>query len=287
MKNDLDRFIDHLEIARGFSPNTVKAYGYDLTSLLTFLPEKNVTTWSAVTRDLLLDYFSTLKKSKISSASLQRKAVSFNTFFEYLINNNSLSSNPARDIVPGRQGRSLPRVLTQQQVNHLIETASKSPKTGLRDAAIIETLYSSGLRVSELAGLKVGQLEGESLRIRGKGNKDREVYIGKPAYLAILKYLGSLPKNKQKADRIFSLGVRSVQRILEQASALAGLDPAATPHTLRHSYATHLLEGGADLRTIQELLGHSSIATTQIYTHVANEKKRKEYIKAHPRSKIG
>lgn len=286
MKNNLDRFIKHLDIACGFSANTVKAYGYDLNSLLAFLSEKKATAWSAVTRDLLLNYFSTLKRAKIAPASLQRKAVCFNTFFEYLINNNSLSSNPARDLVPGRQGRSLPHVLTQQQVNHLIETASRTPKTGLRDAAIIETLYSSGIRVSELAGLKVGQLEGESLRIRGKGNKDREVYIGKPAYLAILKYLGSLPKNKQKSDRIFALGVRSVQRIFEQASAIAGLDPAATPHTLRHSYATHLLEGGADLRTIQDLLGHSSIATTQIYTHVANEKKRKEYIKAHPRSSL-
>lgn len=286
MKSVIFSFLHDLSIARGFSANTVKSYGYDLSSLLTFLSKKGVSTWSAVTRDHLLDYFSTLKKSKIAPASLQRKAVCFNTFFEYLINNNSLSANPARDLVPGRQGRSLPHVLTVAQVNLLIETASKAPKTGLRDAAVIETLYSSGLRVSELVGLKIGQLEGESLRIRGKGSKDREVYIGKPAYLAILKYLGSRPKEKSKNDLIFAMGPRSIQRILNHASTLAGTEPPATPHTLRHSYATHLLENGCDLRTIQELLGHSSIATTQIYTHVANEKKRKEYIKAHPRSKL-
>lgn len=286
MINIIESFLRHLSIARGFSSNTVKSYGYDLSSLLSFLTKKGITTWSSVSRDHLLDYFAALKKQKIKPASLQRKAVAFKTFFEYLQNNNSISANRARDLVPGRQGRSLPHVLTIPQVNSLIAAASKVPKNGIRDAAIIETLYSSGLRVSELVNLKAGQLEGESLRIRGKGNKDREVYIGKPAYLAILKYLGSLHQNKQKADRIFALGVRSVQRILNQASSLSGLDPAATPHTLRHSYATHLLEGGADLRTIQELLGHSSIATTQIYTHVANEKKRREYIKAHPRSKF-
>jgi integrase/recombinase XerC len=286
MNEQIRSFLRHLEIARGFSLNTVKAYGYDLTSLLTFLTQKSITTWPTVTRDHLLDYFATLKKAKVKPTSLQRKAVAFNTFFEYLINNKSLTINPVRDLVPGRQGRSLPHVLTIAQVNALITAATKAPKTGLRDAAVIETLYSSGLRVSELVGLKIGQLEGESLRIRGKGNKDREVYIGKPAYLAVIKYLGSLAKERGKNDRIFALGSRSVQRILNQASTLAGTEPPATPHTLRHSYATHLLEGGADLRTIQELLGHSSIATTQIYTHVANEKKRKEYTKAHPRSKL-
>lgn len=286
MRSDISSFLRDLDLGRNFSTNTIKSYGYDLTSLLVFLASKGLTSWASITRENLLDYFAALKKVKAKPATLQRKAVAFNSFFEYLINNNSLSANPARDLAPGRQGLRLPHVLTIAQVNALISAAARDPKIGMRDSAIIETLYSSGLRVSELVQLKVGQLEGESLRVRGKGNKDREVYIGKPAYLAIIKYLGSLPANRKKSDRIFAISSRSAQRILRRASSLSGLEPPATPHTLRHSYATHLLEGGADLRTIQELLGHSSIATTQIYTHVASEKKRKEYIKAHPRSRL-
>lgn len=284
MNELLMKFLQHTEIVRGLSQNTLKSYKYDITSLLIWLQKNKIEIWPHVTKEILIDYFSALKRQGIKYTSMQRKAACFKAFFAYLKNNSTVSQNPAEDLTPGRQPRPLPRVLTLKQIDSLIAAATKNKKTGLRDAAIIETLYSSGMRISELVSLKIRNLDGESIRIKGKGSKEREVFIGRPAYLAIIKYLGSLQYKKGLNDYIFGIKDDMIQNIVSAASLLAGIDPPATPHTLRHSYATHLLENNCDLRTIQELLGHSSISTTQIYTHVANEKKRKEYYKAHPRS---
>lgn len=281
----LTAFYQELDIAKGFAKNTVKSYAYDLGALHNYLHNLRVDSWAAVTRNMLIAYFAELKLKGLKSITLQRKAVCFGTFFNYLIVQKRIIINPANNIFPSKTKRTLPQVLTEQQINRLLEVASESPKTALRDVAIIETLYSSGLRVSELTQLHANQLSGENLRVMGKGSKEREVFIGKPAYLAIIKYLGSqnlIGRN----SRIFSFTSRTIQRVLNNASKKAQIDPPATPHTLRHSYATHLLAGGADIRIIQELLGHEHLATTEIYTHVAHETKKREYKKAHPRNNL-
>jgi site-specific recombinase XerD len=285
MNDSIVSYLQELEIAHGFAKNTVKAYAYDLGSLHEFLHQNQIQSWATVSREILLNYFAGLKKRGLKPASLQRKAVCFNSFFKYLFTSTKIKISPALYLFPSRAHRTLPHVLNEQQINSLISAAAAHSKTGLRDAAVIEMLYSSGLRVSELVQIRSNQLTGEVLRVRGKGSKEREVFVGKPAYLATIKYLGSL-QIKDKSNRIFSLTSRTIERILARTSLLANIDPAATPHTLRHSYATHLLAGGADIRVIQELLGHSNLSTTEIYTHLTNETKRREYIKAHPRSKL-
>lgn len=286
MKDSIRDYLKYLDIARNASTNTIKSYSSDLSSLLAFLWDSDVKEWTRVDRENIIDYFAFLKKAKANPSSMKRKAACFRSFFDYLKNKNGMSVNPADDMVTGRMGRKLPRLLSNKQIDLLISKAAESVKTGLRDVAIIETLYSSGMRISELVNLRVHQLDGESIRIKGKGNKEREIYIGKPAHLAVIKYLGSLPCPKKNKDDIFDISISLIQKLLKRVSVSCGIYPPASPHTLRHAYATHMLENGCDLRTIQELLGHSSIATTQIYTHVANEKKRKEYFKAHPRSVI-
>lgn len=279
-------FLDYLELEKGLSSTSVKAYHTDLKLFIDYLKSKDVLSWDSVRNEHIKNYFVYLMRKDTKRSSLQRKAVAIRSLFDHLIETRNFRDNPAKRLTLSRSEKDLPHVLSQKQIDSMINEVSKNTKYGLRDSAIIETLYSSGLRISEFISLKVSQLDDENIKIKGKGNKERIVFLGKPAAMAINKYLYSLPRPKKKADEVFGLKQRMIQYILNKASKAAGIDPPATPHTLRHSYATHLLDNGCDLRTIQELLGHSSIATTQVYTHVANERKRREYIKSHPRSRF-
>jgi site-specific recombinase XerD len=283
MYTAIESFLQFIDLARGRAQLTLAAYRSDLDLFHDFLIDRQVNDWSAVTQTLLLEYFQQLKRHRSQPATMRRKAVTLRLFFAYLKNNNSITVDPTKELHLSRVHKDLPDTLTIEQVERLIAAAKHSrSKTSLRDTAIIEVLYSSGLRVNELAGLTQRQIQGDTLRVRGKGNKEREVYIGRVAQAALQSYLTSLPRPPR--GPLFGLRPRMIQYLLNRYSAAAGLDPAATPHTLRHSFATHMLDAGSDLRTIQDLLGHSSIATTQIYTHVSKDKKREEFFTTHPRS---
>jgi len=261
----------------------------DLTDFTDYLKinNNNAFDWSDLARSQVLDYFESLRKhDNFKPATLQRKAAALRLFLDYLVTQGVLSTNPAKGLQVAKFQRSLPKVLTLQEVDKLLKMASQSPNTGLRDVAIIELLYSSGVRISELLSLTVDQIDGDFLRVTGKGGKPREVFIGEFARVAVYKYLASCNPPKSNADPIFDITRSWAFKLLARYSHLGGISPAASPHTLRHSFATHMLENNGDLRAIQELLGHSSIVTTQIYTHVSKEKKRREYIKSHPRSKL-
>ncbi len=293
MEEYLDAFMNHLRLARSASEHTLRAYSSDLTGLFVFASEAG----AEVDQLLIRRYLVHIQKSGQAKTSASRKIAAFRAFFKYLLKRGLIGLDPTEGIRGPKQGRRLPKVLSEDIAEHLVEAPDLSTPTGIRDRAILETLYASGIRVSELVSLRTGDIIPgvDEIRIVGKRNKERIVLLGSNAMQALGSYL-ELARPKLAAKRIdppdaLFLGYRgtamvpsSVQRIVDKYVEQVSDTLKISPHTLRHSFATHLMNHGADLRSVQELLGHESVVTTQIYTHVSRERLKEVYDRAHPRA---
>jgi len=283
----LASFAEYLKFEKGYSANTLKNYLADLGHLLAFLKERGGVDLLKVDAHLLRSYVASLF-GRLEAASIARRLSSVRALYRFLLRQGLLADSPAEDLTLPKLPKKLPRFLVQDEAKALVETRGERGMPA-RDAAILEILYGTGIRVSELAGLKLQDMDLQErwIRVRGKGNKERMVPMGGKAVGAIEAYIkergnsaGPLFLNAQGGG----LTVRSVQRLVKRMALQAGIVKRTTPHTLRHSFATHLLEEGADLRGIQELLGHSSLSTTQKYTQVSVQHLMEVYDKAHPKA---
>ncbi|RLC66051.1 MAG: recombinase XerC [Chloroflexi bacterium] len=288
----LERFLTHLE-AGDASPYTIKNYGNDIGQFLNYCRSQGVSALEQVDRPLLRCYLAELDEVGYAKASIARRVAELRSFGDFLLREGEVERNPFRLVSAPRIPKRLPQYLTVAEVEALLAVPDTSTPLGLRNRAIIEMLYSAGLRVSELVGLDVADVDLEQAQVcvMGKGNKERLGLLGRPAVRAVQAYLnlgrpellGRQPTNALWLNhRGGRLSVRGVALVLNQAGKQAGIRTPVSPHVLRHSFATHLLDGGADLRVVQELLGHANLATTQIYTHVSQSRAREVYIRAHP-----
>ncbi len=293
MRTHIFDFLNYLKTERNVSPHTVRSYLSDLEQLFDYLGETDL---ASIDHQVLRQFMAHLMKRKVKKSSIARKLSAIRTFFKYLNRQGILTSNPARLVATPRREKRLPSVLTADDAQRLMEAPvprkTQGRDTVLRDRAVLETLYSTGIRASELIGINQEDIDrhGSLIRIRGKGRKERIVPIGGKALEALDAYSESSSRNPDSAALFTGsagkrLTARTVQRILENYKKKLGLQQMASPHTLRHSFATHLLESGADLRSIQELLGHSSLSTTQRYTHLNLDSLMETYDKAHPKAR--
>jgi integrase/recombinase XerC len=292
----LHGYIRYLEAERHASPYTVRNYTRDLRHFIGYLNTEKVSTFDEVDRHLLRRYIASLQGEGYEKTSISRKLSALRSFYNYLIQRNLLSANPLMAVSSPKLDKRLPSFLSNEEVTRLLESPDTATPIGQRDRAILELLYASGLRVSEIAKLDLGNMDLDSLEIRvwGKGSKERMVLIGKPAAASLSLYLREGRRRllgDSRTEALFvnrygrRLSQRSVQKAISRHALAAGLDKRVFPHMVRHSFATHLLDGGADLRVVQELLGHANLSTTQIYTHVTQNRARKVYLSAHPRAK--
>jgi len=299
MQTAIEGFLRYLRIERNASPLTLKSYGADLADLMQFFrsSEDRLPAPADISIGQLRAFVADLHQRGYARSTVARRLASLRSFFEYCRREKLVESNPARALRTPRQGRRLPHFLNTKQVAALLETPSKDQPAGLRDRAILETLYSAGLRVSELVAMNLDDWDrdGNIVRVRGKGRKERIAPIGRFAATSLSNWLEvrrpTPDISPAEQDAVFlnrfgrRLTARSVGRLLEKHIAAAGLDQLTSPHTLRHSFASHMLDGGADLRSVQELLGHKSLTTTQIYTHVSTRRLRETYERAHPHAR--
>ncbi|MFT4212544.1 MAG: site-specific tyrosine recombinase XerD [Microbacterium sp.] len=301
----MDAYLRHITIERGLADHTVAAYRRDLAGYVSWLAEHGVDDAAGVTAELVAEFVAERAGADPAPAasSLARLQSSVRGLHRFLVGEGLLVSDPTAKLRPPKLPRRLPKALTIDQVERLLDAAGPAPGTdtvadvaGLRDRALLELLYATGARVSEVVQLDVDDLaHGDVLRVRGKGSKERIVPVGSYARAAVDAYLArarpALAVLGRGTPRLF-LGLRgaplsrqSAWAVMQQAADAAGLTAHVSPHTLRHSFATHLLQGGADVRVVQELLGHASVATTQIYTHVSVDSLRDIYAGAHPRAR--
>ena len=291
----LDRFLHFLVIEKGLSPNTIEAYSRDLIQYFDFLGSRGITDILQTQSATLYDYLGTLRTRKLSSRTQARILSALRSFYRFLQEESLRQDNPTLPLQGPKPKRTLPKTLSEMEVEALIHQPKTEFPRGLRDAAMLEVLYATGLRVSELISLTLDQLELEAhlIRTMGKGSKERLVPVGKAASRSLLDYLekGRPPLLKQPMvpwvfvnNRGGRLSRQGFWKILGQYGRQAGIMKKISPHTLRHTFATHLLEGGADLRSIQTMLGHADISTTQIYTLVTHEHLREVYRRYHPRA---
>jgi integrase/recombinase XerD len=289
----VQRFLDHLIVERGLSANTIESYGRDLAQFAAFLAKRGVAEPRGIDEGCLVGFLDALNKRKYAAASVARKLSAVRSMVKFLCAEREIQGSPLSKMESARPPKRLPKSLDIDEVDRLLAAPDIRDDTGLRDKAMLETLYACGLRVSELISLKVEDLDLRSgfIRCIGKGNKERIVPIGKTAGEWILAYVeGVRGKLEHRSEFLFltKLG-RPMSRvmfwkIIRKYSIQANVTKPITPHVLRHSFATHLLERGADLRSLQEMLGHASIATTQIYTHVSRDHLREVYRETHPRA---
>lgn len=323
----IEEFLNYLKFERHFSPHTAKCYSADLHQFQGFLSsatspapvgasysggaggatatavatatiptEQGMRLLMGVSPDDIRRFLGFLREQEYSKSTTARKLATLRSFYKFCVRRNYVENNPVVSIRTPKQEKHLPKCLEVDQIEKLLNTPDTSTLLGARDRAMLETMYSTGIRVSELVDLNVGDLDapGQAIRIRGKGKKQRVVPIGATALRAVQHYLdlrGGDPRaNGFDAQALFinkhgqRLSTRSVRRKLDKYLAEAGMDATVSPHTLRHSFATHMLNRGADLRSVQELLGHQSISTTQIYTHLTTSKTKQVYDDAHPRA---
>jgi integrase/recombinase XerC len=305
------QFLEYLKLEKHFSDYTGKSYGADLIQFSQFLSGEIGQTHSA-SRDAAIqsiderltrcepltirEFLAYLYAQNYTKSTTARKLATLRSFYKFLIRKGLVSANPLSAIRTPKQEKRLPKCLDLEQVQKLLEAPGDGDLLSARDRAMLEVLYASGIRVSELVELEMADLDLQEgvLRVRGKGRKDRLTPIGSQAIRALQKYfelkaLDSKSQNEMNG-RVFlnkhghSLSTRSVRRKLDKYLIAAGLDPGISPHTLRHSFATHLLNNGADLRSVQELLGHQSLSTTQVYTHLTTSRIKQVYDEAHPRA---
>ncbi len=293
----LTQYLTSLE-RDGASPYTIKNYGSEIAQFFSYCAEAGVHGLAGLTRELVRRYLSELTALGYVRASIARRVFELRAFGDYLVQQQVWEENLFRRIEAPRLSQRLPHYLTYEEVLRLLAVPTAETPQGLRDRAILETLYASGVRVSELSALNLAdvRLATGDMRVIGKGNKERWVLLGDPACHALRAYLdrgrpalaGRRPSPALFLNRSGGrLSVRSISTIVREAGLAAGIGFEVTPHVLRHTFATHLLDGGADLRTVQELLGHSAIGTTQIYTHISQAHARAAYQHAHPRASEG
>jgi len=292
-------FLNYAQVEKGLSANTIAAYARDLGKFADFA-EKRRLSLQSVSRDELVDFLGSLYKRQLDSRTVARALVSLRNLFRFALTEEVLSTDPTLNLDSPRYRKSLPSFLRMEEVDRLLAQPDQTTPYGLRDRALIELLYSTGLRVSELTHLRVSDLDARMgcLRCVGKGDKERLVPVGRQALVAVQRYLdearpGLLRRrlaNTQPEACLFinrnggRISRISVWRILSQYGRRAGFRTQLSPHKLRHSFATHLLERGADLRSVQMMLGHADISTTQIYTHVLEERLKQVYKAHHPRA---
>jgi len=323
----VQEFLNYLRFEKRFSEHTAKCYGADLSQFSAFLADSSgrsvahaepmslsghqdsLTTAVATQTESDIDqllfsadvntvraYLAFLNDKQYSKATIARKLATLRSFYKFLVKTNRLSSNPVSAVRTPKQEKRLPRFMEYEEIKKLLETPPMDNWLGARDRAILETLYSTGMRVSELVALNMDDIDflGEVVHIRGKGKKERIAPISSSALQVIQHYIEFRNKRAQNNSNFDTkvlfvnkhgkrLSTRSVRRKMDKYLKIAGLDPAISPHTLRHSFATHMLNNGADLRSVQELLGHQSLSTTQIYTHLTTSRLKDVYRKAHPR----
>ncbi|MFN9825031.1 MAG: tyrosine recombinase XerC [Planctomyces sp.] len=296
MDTAIQRFLGFLKIERNSSELTIKSYADDLNHVCEFLQEHTgkIPHPAQIDTAILRSYVAWLHECGYARTTVARRLACLRSFFRYCNRDGICETNPARPLRTPRSGRKLPHFLTTEQVGSLLTAPPANTPPGIRDRAILETMYSAGLRVSELVGLNVTDWDRGSgiVRVLGKGRKERLAPIGSYASKALDHWqevrqpAPTAPEQQRVAMFLNRFGrrltTRSIGRLLETHIATAGLSQQTTPHTLRHTFATHLLDGGADLRSVQELLGHKSLTTTQIYTHVSTRRLRETYEKAHP-----
>ena len=317
----IHKFLTHLATDRGASVYTQRNYRDALNEFARWHCEAGApaaadkpasaqaVAWEKLQRDDFRNYLRYLGRHNLSRAATQLRFSALRTFYKFLMRQGAVEALPIKNLALPKSGRRLPKYLTRQQILDLLAAPVKllesqrqrkgpgrpiSTVVCLRDVAVLETIYSCGLRVSELCGLRADDIDGSEqlVRVRGKGKKERLVPIGDPALRTIQNYWGALKQPPSGSSPVFFAETRKaaplnplqLSRRLKQYLVIAGLDPGLTPHKLRHSYATHLLDAGADLRSVQELLGHAHLVTTQIYTHVTTERLKKAYDAAHPRA---
>jgi len=298
METALNRYLVYLQAQRNASPYTVRNYGQEIAQFMDYLRDhEDVTDWGAVDRHMVRRYLAYLGEQSYVRASIARKLTEVRSFYKWMVNEGLVLENPLHGVSTPKVEKRLPVFLSVAEVKALLDAPDTSKPQGQRDRAIMELLYAAGVRVSELAALNLGHVDRtqREVRVYGKGRKERIVVLGEPAVRALTTYLNDGRLKLLKGDRAVSalflnrsggrLSTRSVQKILDKYTKMAGLDKEVTPHVLRHTFATHLLDGGADLRTVQELLGHEHLSTTQIYTHVTQTRAREVYEKAHPRAR--
>jgi site-specific recombinase XerD len=304
------RFLEHLATDRGASDYTQRNYRQALSEFVAWHVQERQQppAWDKLERDDFRAYLRFLGRKRLGRAAIQLRFSALRSFYKFLIRHGQVEVSPIKNLSLPKVGKRLPRFLTAQQMTDLLEAPLKllppadKPEAerkaalarGRRDVAVLESIYSCGLRISELCGLRAEDLDWNErlVRVRGKGRKERLVPIGETALQAIRAYWDLLPGTPAGSQPVFlahvrkfsPVGARVLQLRLKKYLALAGLDPNLTPHKLRHSYATHLLDAGADLRSVQELLGHAHLATTQVYTHLTTERLKKAYEAAHPRA---
>lgn len=326
---NIKEFLDYLAFEKHFSSHTVKCYSADLLQYAGFLSQRadsapssssygesfspvntaeggpqTATATAVDVNEALLHaevntvraFLAMLNEQNYSKATSARKLATLRSFYKFLVRRGRLQTSPVAAIRTPKQEKRLPRFLDSQQINTLLACPDTNTLLGARDRAILETLYSSGLRVSELVSLDLSDVDflGEVIHVRGKGKKERITPIGGSALQALQRYLtfrdADTRKDSFDIQSLFinkhgqRLSTRSVRRKLDKYLAMAGLDPRISPHTLRHSFATHMLNNGADLRVVQELLGHQSLSTTQIYTHLTTSQMKQAYDHAHPQA---
>lgn len=289
----VESFLSYCRVEKGLSENTISSYTLDLKNFLDFLERRKVPGYPGGGE--LKDHVDSLYHEGLASRSIARHLATLRNFFRYLLKEGRIDQDPTVVLTPPRQWRNLPKYLNSEQITSLLNAPDPDRPAGLRDRAMLELMYASGLRVSELCRVRLSELSPELgvLRVTGKGNKQRVVPVGKAALAAIEGYLGgargALLKRRASPHLFVTArgGAMSRQcfwQIVAKHGKVAGIFRGLTPHVLRHSFATHLLEGGADLRSVQTMLGHSDIATTQIYTHVVRARLRKTVDEHHPRA---
>jgi tyrosine recombinase XerC len=289
MEKYIEKFMRYLEIEKNYSPHTVLNYKLDLEDFRKFLGEQGVEKVDYLS---LRKYLALLKEHNLGNRTVNRRLSTLRSFFKFLTREGYLKANPILTVSSPKLEKHLPQFLTEEETAKLIESAfpkNDDDELSLRDRAILETFYSTGMRISELVSIDSRDVDFISniIKVMGKGKKERIVPIGDMALAAIRKYLG---KRKKASDTIFlnkngsRITTRGVRGIVDKYIKISGTKHGVSPHTLRHSFATHLLNRGADLRTVQELLGHANLSTTQIYTHLTTDRLKSVYDKAHPRA---
>ena len=287
-----DRFLESLVFEDGLCEHTVTAYAGDLERYLQFLSAEGITDWQEVAREDIADFLSLLESEGMSSRTIARRLSAVRRLHRFLKDEGVTEEDPSVLFTTSKLGRRLPRWLNRSEVEALLRAPETGTPEGMRDAAILEMFYSCGLRVSELAMLPMSEVMPEEgrLRIRGKGSKTRVVPMGRAACMKVLAWLALRPIWKPRVPLLFigpdgaGLTRQVLWALVRKYALAAGITRPVTPHMLRHSFATHLLEGGADLRVVQELLGHADISATQIYTHVTTERLAEAHRKFHPRA---
>lgn len=285
-------FLNYLSVERGLAKNTLLAYGHDLECYLAYISNLKITDFDKIQRKHILGYLAEERKRGLDAPSLARRLVSVKVLHRYLMRERFIKEDVTSVLEAPKLWKKLPHFLTRSEMEAVLKSIKGTTAGALRDRALLELLYAAGMRVSELVTLRLGDLHLEEgfIKCRGKGNKERIVPMGRQAAEACRIYIKEArPKQKPITDHVF-MGRKSrgltrqfVWQMIRKYVKLAGIKKTVTPHTFRHSFATHLLEGGADLRIVQELLGHADISTTQIYTHVSRERLKGVHMEFHPR----